>query len=223
MLGEDRYELLREQWNRLEFLREERQTLIAELERQSRERQQLTELLGKTPPQLVEDLQKERREHQAARKQIEDLKQERLRLEQELHHLEEQLKRDRQEHLGSQRRAEQLERQQKKQAEIQQEVDRLTQEHQRLTEELKKEREEHSAAQRRADQQEKERTRLEREVRRLRATLDSHGRAPARDQAKESGLGRPWRRRPVLVVGLIFGGLLLWLTSLMVGLYLVCP
>ena len=34
-LGEDRYELLRDQHDRLEFLREERQMMLEELERQS--------------------------------------------------------------------------------------------------------------------------------------------------------------------------------------------
>ena len=223
MLGEDRYELLRDQWNRLEVLREERQMLIEELERESRERQQLTEMLGKTPPQLVEDLKEVRREHLEAQERIENLKQERLRLEQGLHQLEEQLERDRQARLESQRRAEQLERQQKELSGIRQEMERLNGERQRLTEELNKEREEHSATQRRAEQQEEERARLEKEFRRLRAALDSHERAPVRDQGKESELGRPWWRRPVLVLGLLFGALLLWFTSLTVGLYLVSP
>jgi hypothetical protein len=89
MVGEDRYELLRDQWNRLEILREERRMLLDELERQSQERQHLTEFLGKTPPQLVEDLKNERREHLEAQERIEDLKQERLRLEQELHQFKE--------------------------------------------------------------------------------------------------------------------------------------
>ena len=40
-LGEDRYELLREQHDRLEMLREERRMLVEELERESRERRQL--------------------------------------------------------------------------------------------------------------------------------------------------------------------------------------
>jgi multidrug efflux pump subunit AcrA (membrane-fusion protein) len=137
--------------------------------------------------------------------------------------LEEQLERDRQARLESQRRAEQLERQQKELSGIQQEMERLTGERQRLTEELNKEREEHSATQRRAEQQEEERARLEKEFRRLRAALDSHERAPVRDQGKESELGRPWWRRPVLVLGLLFGALLLWFTSLTVGLYLVSP
>lgn len=87
-LGEDRYELLRDQQQRLEILREERQQLMGELERQSREREQVMELLKKTPQQLVEDLKKERAEHSKARLRIEDL-------ERELHHLKEQLEGER--------------------------------------------------------------------------------------------------------------------------------
>src|SRR5215208_3689795 len=70
VLGEDRYELLRDQRDRLELLREERRMLIEELERQSREHQQLMEFLGKIPSQLVEDLKKERREHLEAQERI---------------------------------------------------------------------------------------------------------------------------------------------------------
>jgi hypothetical protein len=40
-LGESRYELLRDQNDRLEMLREERRMLVEELERESRERRQL--------------------------------------------------------------------------------------------------------------------------------------------------------------------------------------
>jgi pyruvate/2-oxoglutarate dehydrogenase complex dihydrolipoamide acyltransferase (E2) component len=94
-LGEDRYELLHDQHDRLEFLREERQILAEELERRSQERQQLMGLLGKTPPQLVEVLKKEREQHLEAQERIENLKHERLRLEQELHQLNEQLERER--------------------------------------------------------------------------------------------------------------------------------
>ena len=220
-LGEDRYELLRDQWARLEFLREERKMLMDELERQSRERQQLTEFLGKTPPQLVEDLKRERTEHLEAQERIEDLEQERLRLEQELHRLKEQLERERQGHLESQRRAEQLERQQKEQSGTRQELERLGQERQRLTEDLKKEREERSGAQRRIKQQEQERAHLQREFQRLRAELDSRRRAPTTDRVKESESSRPWWRKPALVVGLLVGALLLWLTSLVVGLSLI--
>src|SRR5215216_5234767 len=71
-LGEDRYELLRDQHDRLEMLREERRMLTEELERQSRERRQLTEYLEETDPRLVENLERWRqarveRESEAAR------------------------------------------------------------------------------------------------------------------------------------------------------------
>jgi len=223
VLGENRYELLRDQWDRLEFLREERQMLIEDLERESRERQQLMEFLGKTPSQLVEDLKKERREHVEAQERIEDLKQERLRLEQELHQVKEHLERERRGHLESQQRAERLERHEKEQSGIQQELERLGEERQRLTEDLNREREERLGAQRRADKQEQERARLEGEVRSLGAELDSQRRAATRDPVKESEAGHPWWRRRVLVVGLLFGALIMWLASLGVALYLVSP
>jgi len=57
----------------------------------------------------------------------------------------------------------------------------------------------------------------------LRAELDSHGRVPTRDPLKESEASHPWRRRPVLVVGLLIGALILWLTSLGIALYLLSP
>lgn len=222
-LGEDRNELLRDQWDRLEFLQDERQMLIDELERQSRERQLLVEFLGKTPPQLVEDLKKERRNYLKAQERIEDLKQERLRLEQELYQLKEQVEQEHRGHVESLRRAELLELQQKEQSGIQEELERLGQEHQHLTEDLKREREQRLRAQRQADKQEQERTRLEGEVRSLRAELERQRRVPARDPVKASEASHPWWRRRALVVGLLIGALILWLTSLMVALYLASP
>jgi DNA repair exonuclease SbcCD ATPase subunit len=220
---EERNKLLREQWDRLEILREERRMLIEDLERQSREREQLMEFLGKTPSQLVEDLKKERREHLEAQERIEDLKQERLRLEQELHQSKEHLERERRAHLEAQQRAEQLERHEKEQSGIQEELERLGEERQRLTEDLKREREERLRAERRADSQVQERARLEGEFRSLRAELYSQKRAPTRDPFNESETSQPWWRRPVLVIGLVFGALILWLTSLGIGLYLLSP
>jgi chromosome segregation ATPase len=222
-VGESRYELLLGQQDRLGFLHEERGMLIEELERQSQERQQLMEFLGKSPPQLVEVLKRERREHLEARERIEELKQEQLRLEQELHQLKGQLERERREHLESQQRAERLEREQKGQSSLQQEVEQLGQERQRLTEDLNREREERLGAQRQAEQQEQERKRLEREFRNLRAELDSRGQVPTRDPVKESEASSPWWRRPVLVIGLLIGALILWLSSLGVALYLLSP
>ncbi len=75
-LGEDRYELLRDQHDRLELLREERRMLTEELERESRERRQLTEYLEETDPRLVEHLERRRQaltgiEHEAERSEEE--------------------------------------------------------------------------------------------------------------------------------------------------------
>src|SRR5215213_9806945 len=60
-LGEDRYELLRDQHDRLEMLREERRLLREELERESWERRQLTEYLEETDPRLTENLKRRQR------------------------------------------------------------------------------------------------------------------------------------------------------------------
>jgi ferric-dicitrate binding protein FerR (iron transport regulator) len=99
----------------------------------------------------------------------------------------------------------------------------LGQEHQRLTEDLKREREERLEAQRQAERQEQERSRLERELRRSQAELDSQRQPPARDQTEKSEARPPWWRRPILVVGLLFGALAAWLTSLVVALNLLAP
>jgi chromosome segregation ATPase len=222
-LGEDRYELLSEQRDRLRFLHEERRTLLDELERQGRERQEVVEFLGKTPSQLVDDLKKERRKHLEAQERIGALEQERLRLEQEFQQSKEQLEQERQAHLEAQQRAEQLQRQEREQSSIQQELERLGEERQRLTVDLESARGERSRAERRADSQEQERTRLEEELRSLRAELDSQNQTPARDPVKESEATHPWYRRPLLVIGLLLSALILWLTSLAVALYLLSP
>src|ERR687890_574550 len=59
-LGENRYELLRDQRDRLEALREERRMLTEQLERESRERWRLTEYLEETDPRLMENLERRR-------------------------------------------------------------------------------------------------------------------------------------------------------------------
>ena len=82
-LGEDRYELLHDQHDRLEFLREERQMMLEELERQSWEREHLVESLGKTPAQLAEDLGRVREEHLKAQERVEELEQELYQLKKE--------------------------------------------------------------------------------------------------------------------------------------------
>src|ERR687890_246414 len=59
-LGESRYELLRDQRDRLEMLREERRMLAEQLERESLERRRLTEYLEETDPRLMENLERRR-------------------------------------------------------------------------------------------------------------------------------------------------------------------
>src|SRR3712207_6407675 len=127
-LGEGRYELLRDQHDRLELLREERQMLVDELKRESHERQQFTELLGEVSPQLVEGLK------QAREGSVENAR--RTELEERLQLLELELERERQGHLQAQQRAEGLEQEHEQLAKVLQEAERLGQEHQRLTEEL---------------------------------------------------------------------------------------
>jgi chromosome segregation ATPase len=208
-LGENHFELLRDQHERLELLREERRMLIAELERETSERRRFMESLRRADPQLTEDLV---REHE------EDLKnvQRRAELqEQERARLEEELERERREHQEILRRAEELEREKEQSSGLQQEAERLRQEHQRLAEDLERGREERVEVQRRAERQEHELARLEQELRQSQAELERRKRAPAR---AVSGANRPWWRSPILVVGLFLGVLIAWFTSLVVAL-----
>src|SRR5918998_3613410 len=87
-LGEDRYELLREQHDRLEMFREERRMLTEQLERESRERRQLTEYLEETDPRLRENL---KRRLQA----VTESRREAVRLEQEYQQATEELQQER--------------------------------------------------------------------------------------------------------------------------------
>src|SRR5918996_728516 len=80
-LGEDRYELLRDQRDRLEMLREERRMLIEELERESRERRQLTEYLEETDPRLMENFERRRQARVWSERQVEVLEEKWQRLE----------------------------------------------------------------------------------------------------------------------------------------------
>src|SRR5215204_3999089 len=75
-LGEDRYELLRDQHDRLEMLREERRMLTEQLERESRERRQLTEYLEETDPRLMENLERRRRAGMEGEREAERLEEE---------------------------------------------------------------------------------------------------------------------------------------------------
>src|SRR5215210_2132899 len=90
-LGESRYELLRDQQDRLEMLREERRMLTEQLERESQERQQLTEYLEETDPRLRENLKRRLQARLESEREAKRLEEERRRLEQEHQRLKEEL------------------------------------------------------------------------------------------------------------------------------------
>jgi cobalamin biosynthesis Mg chelatase CobN len=205
-LGEDRNELLRDQYERLELLREERQLLIEELEGESRERRQLMEYLGGDRTQLVDDremAQQGRTENALSAKQSE---QERLLMEQQLHQLHDELEREQQTHLEAQQHAEWLER-----------------EHQQLTVDLQNAHQERSEAQQRSEQQEHEMASLEQELQRIKEKADSQGQMSSHNQSQTRGRSRPLWRRIVLLGGLVVVVLVAWLTSLMVALTILSP
>src|ERR671910_3578907 len=93
-LGEDRYELLRDQHDRLEMLREERRMLTEQLERESREGRLLTEYLEETDPRLMENLERRRQARVESEREVERLEEERQRLEQEHRRLGEELEQE---------------------------------------------------------------------------------------------------------------------------------
>jgi ribonuclease Y len=83
-LGESRRELLREQQERLELLREERLTLLDELERESRERRQLMEYLEESDPRLSESLERRRQARVDNDREVGRLEQEHQQVTEEL-------------------------------------------------------------------------------------------------------------------------------------------
>jgi len=223
-LGENRYELLREQQERLQVLREERQMFLQELEREALERRRLMEILEGEGSQLAENLIQERQKRAESAHRTKQLEQDRLRLEQELQGLQEELERERRQRQEVQRHAEAREREHTNQSQIKQKMERLEQERQRLTEELDREREGRAEIQRQAERRDQERIRLERELERLQAELDRRGeRAPVPEQAKNSEKRFLWQSRPFLVAGLLLGVLVAWFVSLMVALSLLAP
>jgi chromosome segregation ATPase len=212
-LGEDRYELLRDQRDRLELLREERRMLIEELERESQERQQLMGALKGAGQQLGEGVEPALQENvETERRTVEQEQERRLRLERELRRLEEELEQERQARAETERRVEQLEQEGEERSRFEQQAERAAQDLQQLRGDLEREKERRLEAQRRAEQLEEERIRLERMLGRSKEE-PSGGRSEA----------RPWWRRPVLVVGLLFGALAAWFTSLVVALNLLSP
>jgi hypothetical protein len=221
-LGEKRYELLRDQQDRLTFLHEERRMLIEELERESQERQRLLESLKEGGPPLVEEL-KQAQQRGIESEHRDEQEQERLRLQKELQRSEDELEQERRIRLEVQRRVEQLEQEGDERSMIQQQAEQTAHNLQQLRRDLESEREERLEAQRRAEQLEEERLRLKQELNRANGELDSLGRPPAPDRAGEPEGYRAWWRKPSLVVGLLLGVMAAWFTSLVVALNLLNP
>jgi hypothetical protein len=113
------------------------------------------------------------------------------------------------------RRAEGLEREQTDVSGAQQEVERLRQERQQLAEDAERE---NAGLRSYAAQQEQEVARLEQELQGSQEALDGGKRADSRRKELGSPTGGSWWRRPVLMVGLLAGGLIVWLISLAVAL-----
>jgi hypothetical protein len=204
-LGEDRNELLRDQYERLELLREERQVLLKKQEDESHERRQLMEFLGGDRTQLVDDREMEQLRTENANN-AQQFEQERLRLEQELDQLREELEREQRTHI-----------------EAQQQTERLELEHQQLTVDLQNERQERSEAQQRSEQQERELASLEKELQRMKEHSDIQRRVSSQNRSQMRGKPRPVWRRIVLLGGLVLVVLVAWLTSLMMALSILTP
>lgn len=128
-LAEHRMEYLREEHDRLVFLREERQSLEEELKRERQERmaaQQKAERAERERPAkleqdrklLTEELERRREQRLEAQRQVEELEQDRLQLRQENRQLVEELEQERAAHLEAQHqiRRERSEREQERQA-----------------------------------------------------------------------------------------------------------
>jgi hypothetical protein len=220
-LNEGRYEFLREQHDRLMLLREERQMLIEQMDRESRERKELMEIVGQGRPELLEELKQARKGCLESSRKVEQLDKERLRLEREIHRIEQQLERERREHLETRRRAERLEQEHEEEAGIRREAERLGQEHQRLMEDLQKTQEARLEAVRRVERLEQGRLRSEGEIQRLRKELERQGQIPGNDRVDKSQVPRLLWRRPIVIIALLLAVITLWMASLMVALSLV--
>lgn len=215
-LGEQRYNLLQDQHDRLELLHEERRTLKEELDREAQERQRLMDLLEGS--QLAADPEQVRRRRAEDARRAEQQEQERARLQQELESLQTALEREREAHLEIQERVERLE---NARGGLRQEVERLRQEYQRLSEALSTEREERLETQMRAEQQEQVLADLERGLPHSEEAPDTLERPPNREGAEKLPANRSWWRKPTVVVGLILGFLVMWFASLVVALNLL--
>ena len=289
-LGENRYELLRDQRDRLDTRREERRMLTEELERESRERRQLTAYLQETDPRLMENLKRWRQARGEGEREAERLEEERQCLQQEHQRVIEELEQERDKRSEAQQWAEQLEHEREEQPRVQQDAERLGagapatrrgprdrtraapcnsaasralgggapgkwwrsssrsvggtrrpcggprgwSERRGKCQGFSKKRNScgrnassspkpsrgsarRPPPQRRAEQQDQELARLQRELQGLQEAPERRRAMPAAGPLR-TGARRAWWRRPVPVIGLLFGVLITWFLSLTVAL-----
>jgi hypothetical protein len=220
-LGESRYELLLNQRDMIEMLREERQMLSEELQRRSHEQQRQKERFHGTHSGSSEDPERKRTLDNGSAQWSERQEWGQRHTEREYQKLREERESERRAILEAQQRIEQLEKDEEERLRIQQEKEQLAQKRQQLTRDLERERAERQKIQQQAERLQQERVRLQKEYQLLRKELDGLRRSPTEPSAEQLKVYRPRWSRPVQLTAVLFGILALWFTSLVVALNLL--
>jgi hypothetical protein len=222
-LGESRYELLLNQRDALEVLREERQMLREELQRRSQKQQRQTGRLEETHSGPSEDPERKGTLDNGSAQRSERQEWGQKYTEREYQELREGWEREHRANLEAQQRIEQLERDEEERLRIQQDKEQLAQKRQQLMRDLEREREERQKVQQQAERSQQEQVRLQEEYQLLRDELDGLRRSPTEHSAEQPKAYRPRWSRPVRLAVVLLGILALWFTSLVVALSLLQP
>jgi hypothetical protein len=220
-IGERRYDLLLNQRDMMEMLREERQMLSGEAQQRPHEQQGQEERLQETHSGSSEDPERKRALDNGNAQWSKRQRREQGHTEREYRELRDERERERRATLEAQQRIEQLEKAEDERLRIQQEKEQLAQKLQQLMRDLEREREERRKIQQQAEQSQQERVRLQTEYQLLRRELDGLEQSPTEHSAKQPKAYRPRWSRPVQLAAVLFGMLALWLSSLVVALNLL--
>jgi hypothetical protein len=220
-LGESRYELLLNQRDMIQMLREERQMLSEELQRRFHEQQRQKERLDGTHSGSSEDPERKRTLDNGSAQWSDRQEWGQRHTEREYQKLREEREWERRATVEAQQRIEQLEKVEEERLRIQQEKEQLAQKRQQLTRDLEREREARQKIQQQAERSQQERVRLQKEYQLLRKELDSLSRSLTEPSAEQLKAYRPRWSRPVQLTAVLFGILALWFTSLVVALSLL--
>lgn len=221
--GERRYDLLLNQRDVIEMLREERQMLSGELQRRSHEQQGQTGRLEETHSEPSEDPEQKGTLDNGSAQRSERQAWGQKYTEREYLELREGWEREHQANLEAQQRIEQLERDEEERLRLQQDKEQLAQKHQQVMGDLEREREERQKIQQQAERSQQERLRLQQEYQLLREELDRLRRSPTKLSAQQLEAYRPRWSGPVQLTLVLLGILALWFTSLVVALNLLQP